>query len=232
MACRRKEDKERNWRWAPGRVETWREHSRSETFGKVMWRVQCRMFLHVWRQDSTKIAHREFLLWARSSCASSLSHLVAAGQAGISQSVCSSSWCWWRRTGDARADPKSIRNLFVSSTAALPGLWGKWCLSLGTAAKSCLLLAGLCQCYLGEQHKDKPREGLVAVWLPSQPSASAVLASRFLHGFWPCQFCWGWVSQHLLMFWIQISVITALHLAFWLLGVVWLTTNWSLCAVM
>lgn len=59
---------------------------------------------------------------------------------------------------DAGADPKSIRNLFVISTAALPGWWGKWCPSLGTAAES-LLLAGLCRCCLGEQHKDKPREG-------------------------------------------------------------------------
>lgn len=60
---------------------------------------------------------------------------------------------------DAGADPKSIRNLFVRSTAPLPGSWGKWCSSLGTAAESCLLLAGLCWCCLGEQHKDKPKEG-------------------------------------------------------------------------
>lgn len=41
---------------------------------------------------------------------------------------------------DAGAGPRSIRNRFVSSTATLPGWWGEWCLSLGTAVESCFLL--------------------------------------------------------------------------------------------
>lgn len=100
------------------------------------------------------------LLWTLSSSTSSASRLVAAGQAGVSQSTGSGSWWWWcGRTSDAGAGPKSVRNLFVSSAAALPGRWGvsgarHWELQPSPAS----FLAELRRCCLGEWREDKQSE--------------------------------------------------------------------------
>lgn len=122
---------------------------------------------------------------------------------------------------DAGAGSKSVRNCFVSSTAALPGWWGessahRWELQQSPAS----FLAELRWCCLGERHEEEQaKRGFMAGWL-FNGSSGPVFLHPVLAWFLPCSSSWIRVSQHLLVFWIHIFNITTLLLVFQLWGVV------------